>query len=92
MPRLHPPLTACPFADQITWVVSGLPIGLAAGYLLSTVLTPIVGYRRLVQMAAPVSIISWIMLALSFEFPLLLTARVRHAIEEDRRHPMPLKA
>ena len=90
MPRLHPPLTPCPFAGQITWVVSGVSIGEVAGYLLSTVLTPIIGYRRLVQMAAPVSIISWLTLALSFEFPLLLTARVRHVTEEDRRHPMPL--
>ncbi|KAF0302592.1 Facilitated trehalose transporter Tret1 [Amphibalanus amphitrite] len=61
---------------EVTWVVSGLPIGLVAGNLLSTVLTPILGYRRLVQLAAPVSICSWLTLALSFRFPLLLVARV----------------
>ena len=65
-----------PPSGQITWVVSGLPIGLVAGNLLSTVLTSTLGYRRLIQLAAPISVISWLTLALSFQFPLLLIARV----------------
>ncbi|XP_037084481.1 facilitated trehalose transporter Tret1-like, partial [Pollicipes pollicipes] len=62
--------------SQVTWVVSALPIGLVAGNLLSTMLTPMLGYRRLVLLASPVSVASWLILGLCHDFRLLLAARV----------------
>lgn len=58
-----------------TWIVSTFPVGMMIGNLLSAALTPVLGYRRMSLLTAPVSVAGWILLVFSNQFLTLLTAR-----------------